>query len=93
MGDITSLTADGQNSGICVLVTDVAIDDILNPQGSLAVIQDRPVWKRGGHLPVEDWSRLVSRVSPTGLLILAVRGKEPGLLFRLKDGRYLTKDL
>ena len=39
----------------------------LADQDSFTFLQDRSVWKRSGHLPGEDRSRLVSGVGPTGL--------------------------
>ena len=92
MGELTSLTADGQNPGHCVSVTDVAIDDVRNPSLIRIRLRSSKTDQFGRGVDIY-LGRTGADLCPVSALLayLAVRGKEPGPLFRLQDGRYLTK--
>lgn len=93
MGEITVSSSDGSNSSHCVAVGDVAVNDHRNP--TMIKIHLR-------HSKTDQFGRGVDiYLGKTGddlcpvsalLAYLAIRGKEPGPLFKMESGRFLTKE-
>lgn len=94
MGELTAPTSTDLKGSYCVSGGDVAIDNPMNP--SIVKIHL-------GHSKTDQFSKGVDiYLGKTGrdlcpvsalLAYLAVRGSEPGPLFRLRDRRFLTKDI
>lgn len=93
MGEITAGLSDGSNPSHCVAAGDVAVDDHRNP--TMIKIHLR-------HSKTDQFGRGVDiYLGKTGddlcpvsalLAYLAIRGGEPGPLFKMENGRFLTKE-
>lgn len=94
MGEITYLTVDGWTPGHCVMVEDMAVNSVHNPS-IIKIHLWTPKTDQYGQGVTIYLRRTGSDLCPVSALLayLAVRGGSPGPLFKLKDGRFLTKDL
>ena len=98
MGELTAPTTTDLKDSYCVLLGDIAIDNPRNP----FIVRIHPghskadkFSKESGHFNTwgrQGWDLHVCPVSAL-LAYLTVRGRELGPLFRLRDGRFLTKDI
>ena len=94
MGELTSPTVTSHGPVDCVSVGDVAVDDHSNP--SLVRIHLRKSKTDQVGRGVDIYlGRTDEDLCPVAALLayLALRGKEPGPLFKMSDGRFLTKQI
>ena len=94
MGELTSPTVTNQEPVDCVSVGDVAVDDHNNPSLVRIHLRRSKTDQLGKGVDIY-LGRTDEDLCPVAALLayLAVRGKEPGPLFRLSDGRLLTKQI
>ena len=94
LGELTSQSTSGRSSAYGVSVGDVAVDNQENPSVIRIHLQKSKTDQFGRGVDIY-MGRTGEDLCPMSALLayLAVRGKESGPLFRLKDGRYLTKDI
>ena len=94
MGELTSPTVTNQGPVDCVSVGDVAVDDHNNPSLVRIHLRRSKTDQLGKGVDIY-LGRTDEDLCPVAALLayLAVRGKEPGPLFRLSDGRLLTKQI
>ncbi len=94
MGEITSSTTKRQQRDHCVMVGDVAIDSPHNPTTVRIHLRHSKTDQYGRGVEVY-LGKTDEELCPVSALLayLAIRGNESGPLFRLNDGRYLTKEI
>ena len=94
MGEITSATTKGQQHDRGVMVDDVAVDNPHNPTMIKIHLRRSKTDQYGKGVDIY-MGRTGEELCPVSALLayLAIRGNVPGPLFRLKDGRFLTKDI
>ena len=91
MGEVTSPTTDGRSLGHCVSVADVAIDNAHNPSVIRIKLHSSKTdqFSQGVNIFLGRTGLDLCPVSAL-LAYLAVRGSEPGPLFKLSDGLGVT---
>ena len=94
MGELTSPTVTSRGPVGCVYVGDVAVDDHSNPSLVRIHLRKSKTDQLGRGVDIY-LGRTDEDLCPVAALLayLAVRGKEPGPLFKLSDGRFLTKQI
>ena len=94
MGELTSPTVTSKGPVDCVYVGDVAVDDHSNPWLVRIHLRKSKTDQLGRGVDIY-LGRTDEDLCPVAALLayLAVRGMEPGPLFKLSDGRFLTKQL
>ena len=94
MGEITSSTTKGQQLDHCVRMGDVAIDNPHNPTTVRIHLRHSKTDQYGKGVDIY-LGKTGEELCPVSALLayLAIRGNEPGPLFRLRDVRYLTKEI
>jgi len=94
MGELTSPTMANRGPVDCVSVGDVAVDDRNNPSLVRIHLRKSKTDQLGKGADIY-LGRTDEDLCPVAALLayMAVRGGEPGPLFRLCDGRWLTKEI
>ena len=94
MGEITAPSTSGLKGGHCVSVGDIAVDDPLNPSLVRIHLSHSKTDQFGKGVDIY-LGRTGQDLCPVSAILayLAVRGKEPGPLFKLRDGCFLTKNI
>ena len=94
MGEVTCSTSDGRSSEHCVSVADIAVDSTQEPSVIKIHLRSSKTdqFRQGVDIFLGRTGQDLCPVSAL-LAYLAVRGSAPGPLFRLRDGRYLTKEV
>ena len=94
LGEITAPTAADHTGGHCVSVGDVAIDNPINPTIVKVHLSHSKTdqFRQGVDIYLGKTGQELCPVSAL-LAYLAVRGKDPGPLFKLRDGCFLTKEI
>ena len=94
LGEITAPTAADRTDGHCVSVGDVAIDNPINPTIVKVHLSHSKTdqFRQGVDIYLGKTGQKLCPVSAL-LAYLAVQGKDPGPLFKLRDGRFLTKEI
>ena len=84
----------GIKGGHCVSVEDIAVDNPSNPSTLRIHLSHSKTDELGKGVDIY-LGKTGQDLCPVSAMLayLAVRGKDPGPLFRLRDGRFLTEDI